>query len=79
MAELSRRTGLAPSDAYPTNSGKTFVVPGPSSRIVQPGFNGMPAIARSYQCQMLVDPEATDTHATADSWRVTRISHSGPC
>jgi hypothetical protein len=31
----------------------------------------MMAIARSYQCQMLVETEATDTRGTADSCRVT--------
>ncbi|MGE7469785.1 hypothetical protein ACQKLX_10105 [Bosea sp. NPDC003192] len=79
MADFMRRTSLTPSDAYPTSSGRTFVVHGPTTSIVVPGSYGAPTVGRSFQCQMLVETEAADAKGTADSWRVTRITRSGPC
>jgi hypothetical protein len=79
MADFMRRTSLTPSDMYPTSSGRTFVVHGPASTIVLPGNGFAPTVGRSFQCQMLVDTADADGKGTADSWRVTRITRSGPC
>lgn len=40
MADFMRRTSLTPSDMYPTNSGRTFVIYGTASTIVLPGSYG---------------------------------------
>ncbi|MCO5089887.1 hypothetical protein [Bosea sp. (in: a-proteobacteria)] len=79
MADFMRRTSLIPSSAYPTGSGRSFIVYGATTSIVTPGSYGTPSVGRSFQCQMLVETEATDAKGTADSWRVTRINRSGPC
>jgi hypothetical protein len=49
MADFIRRTGLTPSDMYPTSSGRTFVVNGPVSTSVLPGFYGVPSRGRLSQ------------------------------
>jgi hypothetical protein len=77
MADFMRRTGLTPTDMYPTSSGRTFVVNGPASTIVVPGSYGVPTIAAQRQCRMLIDTETTDGKGTADSWRVARITRNG--
>lgn len=79
MADFMRRTSLTPSDAYATGSGRSFLVFGPSTALVLPGSYGAPTVARSFQCRMLVETEALDAKGTADTWRVTRITRSGPC
>ena len=79
MADFMPRTGLTPTDMYPTSSGRTFVVNGPASTIVIPGSYGVPTVAAQRQCRMLVDTVATDTKGLADTWRVTQITRSGAC
>ena len=77
MSDFMQRTSLTPSSACPTSSGRIFVVHGPTTSIVIPGSYGAPTVGRSFQCQMLVETEATDAKGTADSWRVARITRSG--
>jgi hypothetical protein len=79
MADFIRRNSLTPSDMYPTSSGRTFVVYGRSTTIVLPGSGFVPTVAANRQCKMLVETVATDAQGTADTWRVTGISRSGPC
>lgn len=79
MTDFSRRTGLTPSEMYPTNSGRTFVVYGPASTIVVPGSGFVPTVAAHRQCKILVDTIAADDKGTADSWRVTQVTRSEAC
>lgn len=79
MSDFMRRTSLTPSDMYPTSSGRTFVVHGPASTIVLPGSGFVPTVAAHRQSKLLVDTADADGKGTADSWRVTRITRSGPC
>lgn len=79
MADFMRRTSLTPSDMYPTSSDRTFVVYGPTSTVVLLGSGFVPTVGRTFQCQRLVDTTDADGKGTADSWRVTRITRSGPC
>ena len=79
MADFMRRTSLTPSSAYPTGTGRTFVVPAPTTSIIERGTYGAPTVGRSFHSQMLVDTIATDGLGTADTWTVTRITRSGLC
>lgn len=79
MADFMRRTGLTPTDMYPTSAGRTFVVNGPIRTIVLQGSYGVPTVAAQNQCRMMVETEAIDGRGAADSWRVTRITRNGAC
>lgn len=77
MADFIRRTGLTPTDMYPTSSGRTFIVNGPASTIVIPGSYGVPTVAAQRQCRMLIDTVAIDGKGLADTWRVIGIARNG--
>lgn len=87
MAQFMSWTGLMPSDAIATAEGKTFIIIGPTVTLSTPayvgpyGLSGVPAVASSTTCRIMVDTRLRRNvpNATADDWEITSISRTGPC
>ncbi len=79
VAEFSARTGLVPSDFYPTGSGRVFVVLGRSVTLVTPGSYGAPTVANTQTCRILLSTMPAGDGGTAENWRIVGVNYSGPC
>lgn len=83
MAEFSAATGWVPSSFYETDDGRVFVVDGPTSVHLNPGYSGTyiktgPTIA-TYQCRLLITAKRQNARGNAESWVIKQIDWRGNC
>lgn len=79
MAEFTARTGLLPSNMYPVEGGRVFVIVGPPVFLTTPATQWTPAITQSSACQLLVRTVPIGQEPTADNWKIIGTQRSGPC
>ena len=79
VAQFAADTGLVPYDHFDTNSGRTFLVSGPSSSVYIPPTMGAPGVVAHNQCLIQLMTQNVDGQATADSWVIRGTSWRGNC
>jgi hypothetical protein len=79
MGVFMMSSGLTPSNAFESATGRTFVVDGPAVTTVLPAAYGLPAIARTDSCRLMLETVNATNGRTADDWRIVSITQSGPC
>lgn len=72
-------TGLAPSNAYDVTGGRIFVVEGNPVYLTLPATAVTPAVTRTSVCRLQIQTVATSKNGTADDWKITGTTRTGPC
>ena len=79
VAQFAMDTGLVPYDHFDTNSGRTFLVSGPTSSVFIPPTMGAPGVVAHNQCLIQLMTQNVDGRATADSWVIQGTARRGNC
>lgn len=77
VTELSRYTGLVPSDEYDIEGGRVFVLPlndGAGSKLESGSAPTAPVV-----CQLLLAARRVAEGENASSWRIEEVGRSGLC
>lgn len=83
MAQFMTQTGQVPTTYFPTATGRTYVIEGPTITYVSPGFSGNyiqtgPTI-QQYRCRLMLETEPNGSGSGADKWIIKAVNWFGTC